>query len=117
MVSLVDDVVVDDDDDDDDDDDVVVVPPLFVTSHYSHHCVHSSPISTLPPTASPLRQTSSNQLLTIVLLPSHPPLLSQFTSTPISRLVLSTSIHTIAHRKAHSMEIIAHPLDSLHLPF
>ena len=45
-----------------DDDVVVVVLPLFVTSHYSHHCVHSSPI-TLPPT-SPHREITSTTPVT-----------------------------------------------------
>jgi hypothetical protein len=64
VVSFVDVGVVVADDDDDvgvvvvDDDVVVVALPLFITSHYSHHCVHPSPI-TLPPT-SPLREIISN---------------------------------------------------------
>ena len=82
------------------DDDVVVVVvmlSLFVTSHYSH-CMHPSPIITLPPT-SPLREITSNQLLPS----SPPPLLSQLTSTPITRQLSSHWIHPIAPRKAHSM--------------
>ena len=105
---------------DDDDDDVVVdggggigvvvvvvLPLFFVTSYYSQHCVHPSPITLLP--TSPLRKITTPTTTTPVTS-------STTTTTIITRQLPPQSTHTIAHRKAHSMEIIIHPPDRLHLP-